>query len=266
MTDEQSAPLSTQPESASAGLDQRRSRPRAVLRAIDAKTRPDLKRAIPGVLITLLCFEFGDSLGGIKRTTPGIFRLFGHAAEIPTPYVKLLVLGAALVYLVAGLVTTRSVARECGRISQYRAGPAAVGAVKLVCDVAGAGLLGLGLLDLLRVNLGTFLVGGVVTGVVVGIAAQQTMGNFFAGLVLMLARPFVAGQRVKIHSGALGGPFEGVIAGTGLMYTTITTAEGAVNLPNSGVLAAAVGPSVGAESRAPASAPSSRSGDCVSIS
>ncbi|MDQ2847960.1 MAG: mechanosensitive ion channel family protein [Actinomycetota bacterium] len=251
MTDDQAAAPSPDPQSALSGLDQRNSGPRAVLRAIDAKTRPDLKRAIPGAVITLLCFQFGDSLGGIKRTTPGIFHLFGNAVEVPTPYVKLLVLGAALVYVVAGLVTTRSVARECGRISQYRAGPAAVGAVKLVCDVAGAGLLGLGLLDLLRVNLGTFLVGGVVTGVVVGIAAQQTMGNFFAGLVLMFARPFVAGQRVTIHSGALGGPFEGVIAGTGLIYTTITTAEGAVHLPNSGVLGAAVGPTARAESQPP---------------
>jgi len=93
----------------------------------------------------------------------------------------------------------------------------------------------------LRVNLSTFLVGGVVTGVVIGIAAQQTLGNFFAGLVLMFARPFAVGERVIIRSGAMGGPFEGVIAGIGIMYTSITTADALVNLPNSGVLSAAVG-------------------------
>ncbi len=44
---------------------------------------------------------------------------------------------------------------------------------------------------------------------------------FFAGLVLLFARPYVPGHRVKISSGAMGGPFEGVITGSGLMYTTI---------------------------------------------
>ena len=46
--------------------------------------------------------------------------------------------------------------------------------------------------------------GGAITGVVVGIAAQQTLGNFFAGLVLLFARPYVPGQRVPVTSGAMG--------------------------------------------------------------
>jgi len=63
-----------------------------------------------------------------------------------------------------------------------------------------------------------------------------------SGLVLLFARPYIPGQRVRIRSGALGGPFEGVIIGSGLMYTTIETPEGLVSLPNSGLLAAAIGP------------------------
>jgi len=97
-------------------------------------------------------------------------------------------------------------------------------------------------LTLLRVNLGNLLVGGAITGVVVGIAAQQTLGNFFAGLVLLFARPYVPGHRVKISSGAMGGPFEGVITGSGLMYTTIDTPDGLISMPNAGLLAAAIGP------------------------
>jgi len=247
---------SLRPSSAAAGPADRRYRPRAMLRAVDAKTRPDLKRAIPAALLTLLSFQFGEGLGGIRRTTPAFFNVFGGAFEVPTPYVKLLVVGAAAVYLIAGLIATRSVARECGRISQSRAGLAAAGAVRLICNLAGLGLLGLGLLALLRVNLSTFLVGGVVTGVVIGIAAQQTLGNFFAGLVLMFARPFVVGERVIIRSGAMGGPFEGVIAGIGIMYTSITTADALINLPNSGVLAAAVGSAAPADDQAPDPDPS----------
>jgi len=74
-----------------------------------------------------------------------------------------------------------------------------------------ATLVLLGILQLLNVNLSSLLVGGAVTGVVVGIAAQQSLGNFFAGLVLMFARPYIPGQRVIVRSGGMGGPFEGEI-------------------------------------------------------
>ena len=84
----------------------------------------------------------------------------------------------------------------------------------------------------MRVDLGNLLVGGAVTGVVIGIAAQQTLGNFFAGLVLLFARPYVPGQRVKVRTGAMGGPFEGVILSAGLIYTSIETDEGVISMPN----------------------------------
>ena len=70
---------------------------------------------------------------------------------------------------------------------------AAGSAIGLICNIVGYGTVLLGLLGLLRVNLGNLLVGGAVTGVVIGIAAQQTLGNFFAGLVLLFARPYVPG-------------------------------------------------------------------------
>ena len=41
-------------------------------------------------------------------------------------------------------------------------------------------------------HLGALLVAGAVTAIVLGIAAQQTLGNFFAGLVLLFARPYRA--------------------------------------------------------------------------
>jgi hypothetical protein len=77
---------------------------------------------------------------------------------------------------------------------------------------------------------------------VVGIAAQQSLGNIFAGLVLLLARPYVIGDHIRVRSGALGGPIDGTVAGMDLLYTTLETEEGLVRLPNSGLLAAAVGP------------------------
>ena len=44
----------------------------------------------------------------------------------------------------------------------------------------------------------TLAVGGAVTAVVVGLAAQQTLGNLLAGLVLLTNRPFRVGERVQV--------------------------------------------------------------------
>jgi small-conductance mechanosensitive channel len=82
----------------------------------------------------------------------------------------------------------------------------------------------------------------VLTGVVLGIAAQQVLGNVFAGAVLLLAHPFGIGDHIRVRSGALGGQFDGVVRGMNLTYVTLRTDEGPLNVPNSGMLAAAVGP------------------------
>jgi small-conductance mechanosensitive channel len=100
----------------------------------------------------------------------------------------------------------------------------------------------LAVLGMLAVPLGHLLVGGAITGVVVGIAAQQSLSNIFAGLLLLLARPYVVGEEIRVNSGALGGPFDGVVTDMDLLYTTLLTDEGPIRLPNAGLLAAAVGP------------------------
>jgi small conductance mechanosensitive channel len=43
-----------------------------------------------------------------------------------------------------------------------------------------------------------------VTAIVVGLAAQQTFGNLFAGIVLLSARPFRIGERIRLQGGAAG--------------------------------------------------------------
>ncbi|HJQ03138.1 MAG TPA: mechanosensitive ion channel family protein [Jatrophihabitans sp.] len=213
------------------------------LRALDARAKPNLKRAVPALVLALVAFGFGDHLGGIDQTQPARFAVFGRAVNLSKGRVSLLVLGLVLVFVVAGVIATRSIAGELARVSEQRGGVAASSAVRLICRIVGYITVALGLLALLRVDLGNLLVGGAVTGVVVGIAAQQTLGNFFAGMVLLFARPYVPGQRVKVRTGSMGGPFEGVIISAGLIYTTIDTEDGVISMPNAGLLAAAIGPS-----------------------
>jgi len=86
----------------------------------------------------------------------------------------------------------------------------------------------------------TIALGGAFTAVIVGLAAQQTLGNVIAGTVLLSARPFRVGDRVRLQGGALAGQIEGTISSLGLLYTTFATEEGPIVVPNSVVLNVAV--------------------------
>ena len=97
-------------------------------------------------------------------------------------------------------------------------------------------------LQLLNIAVTQLVVGGALTGVLVGIAAQQSLANVFAGIVLLMARPFRVGDQVGIRSGALSGLLEGTVAEVSITYVTLATANGPIHVPNSQVLAAAVGP------------------------
>ena len=88
----------------------------------------------------------------------------------------------------------------------------------------------------------TLAVGGAITAVVIGLAAQQTLGNLIAGMVLIAARPFRVGDRVRLQAGAVAGQIEGVVGSLGLLYTTFAQGEDSIMVPNNVVLGAAVVP------------------------
>jgi small-conductance mechanosensitive channel len=76
--------------------------------------------------------------------------------------------------------------------------------------------------------------------VIVGLAAQQTFGNVFAGMVLLAARPFTVGDRVRFHG--FGMDVEGTVVAHGLLYVTMTDGDDLVMLPNSTALSMSVRP------------------------
>ena len=78
--------------------------------------------------------------------------------------------------------------------------------------------------------------GGAVTAVVLGLAAQSTLGNLIAGMVLLGSRPFQIGERVGMQGGTLGGEVEGTVASLGLIYTTLARGEERLLVPNNAVL------------------------------
>ena len=88
----------------------------------------------------------------------------------------------------------------------------------------------------------TLAIGGAVTAVVLGLAAQQTVGNLFAGTVLLSARPFRVGDRIRLQGGAIAGTIEGIVSSLGLLYTTLAAGDDRIMVPNSVVLNMAVTP------------------------
>jgi small-conductance mechanosensitive channel len=70
-----------------------------------------------------------------------------------------------------------------------------------------------------------------ITAAAVGFASQKTIGNFIAGIFLMLARPFKVGNYVRI------GTIEGIISEVTINYTKIiTSANNIVSISNLQIL------------------------------
>jgi small-conductance mechanosensitive channel len=88
----------------------------------------------------------------------------------------------------------------------------------------------------------TLAVSGAIVAIVFGLAAQQTLGKLIAGVVLISARPFKVGDRVRLQSGGLAGELEGVVSSLGLLYTTFARGEDSIMVPNNVVLGSAVVP------------------------
>ncbi|MGH2818527.1 MAG: mechanosensitive ion channel domain-containing protein [Actinomycetota bacterium] len=148
----------------------------------------------------------------------------------------------AVVLLLAGIAAVRAASRAARQAMPPEARDARGGPLAFIISLVGYIIVFLATLGALDTDLSGLLLGGALTGVVIGIAAQQTLGNFFAGIVLLAIRPFTVGDHVVMRSGPLGGEYQGRVTSMSMFYVHMNTELGPVSLPNAGVLAAAVGP------------------------
>jgi small conductance mechanosensitive channel len=144
--------------------------------------------------------------------------------------------------LAIGWTFARDVGRAAGPTFFRRMDPATAGTVGFLIRLATMGFALLIALNVAGVSASSLIAGSAFTAVVLGLAAQQTLGNLFAGMVLLTARPFRVGERVRLQAGAVGGAVEGIVSSLGLLYTTHARGEDQVLVPNNVVLAAAVVP------------------------
>ena len=149
---------------------------------------------------------------------------------------------AAVVMVILGWAFARDLGRFTAPALFRRMDPATAGTagflIRLVFIVVAAILS----LRVAGLNPGTLALGGAIGAVVLGLAAQQTLGNVIAGIVLIGVRPFKVGDRVRLQAGGLAGQIEGVVASLGLLYTTFAQSGDSVMVPNNVVLSAAVVP------------------------
>jgi small-conductance mechanosensitive channel len=163
-------------------------------------------------------------------------RLFGVPNGLETPLAVLVV----VVLVALGWAIARDFGRGLGPALFRRMEPATAGTVGFLirlATVAGALLVALAVAG---VDPATLLLGGAFTAVIVGLAAQQTLGNVIAGAVLLSAGPFRVGDRVRLQGGQIAGQLDGVVSSLGLLYTTLATGDGLVLVPNSVVLNVAI--------------------------
>jgi small-conductance mechanosensitive channel len=120
--------------------------------------------------------------------------------------------------------------------------PATAGTVGFLLRLLTIGIALIVALDVAGLDPTTLALGGAVTAVVLGLAAQQTLGNVFAGTVLLSARPFRVGDRVRLKGGPVAGQVEGVVSSLGLLYLTLASGDDSIMVPNSVVLSMAVIP------------------------
>jgi small-conductance mechanosensitive channel len=151
-----------------------------------------------------------------------------------------------LVTVVALLALGWAIARDFGRAVGpalfRRLDPGTAGTVGFLLRLLTIGVTLLAAMNIAGLQPRTIAVGGAFTAVIFGLAAQQTLGNLIAGTVLLSARPFRVGDRVRLQGGPLAGQVDGVVSTLGLLYTTLASGEDSIMVPNSVVLAVAVTP------------------------
>lgn len=102
-------------------------------------------------------------------------------------------------------------------------------------------------------NITAGLVGAGIIGIILGVAAQSSLSNFFAGLYIILSRPFEVGQRINVVTSQYSGfgptynhdfippKFTGTVDEIGFLYTKIVNDENHImTIPNSVFLQAMV--------------------------
>jgi small-conductance mechanosensitive channel len=154
---------------------------------------------------------------------------------------KLIALEGVIAFVVFATIFLQIFITALGNIlTLHRLNRGRVASVRFMLRAVGYSALILMTLELLGISVGRLLLGGAVLGIILGVAAQQALGNLFASIVIVLTHPISVGQQVTLTSGALGGQYVGTIFDIGLTHTRLLEEDGnLVLLPNATLISGA---------------------------
>lgn len=206
-------------------------------RAMRAKARPAR---------SLLALVLAIAAAGVSGWADHFFHhgFFDTSDPRSIPY-QLIAAGCALAFALFGGIATYSLSRQARTALELGHSSTSHAAMVRYALLLIGGLSVLVItLGLFGIPIGQLVLGGALTSVVFGLAAQQSLGNVFAGLVLLIARPFRVGDAVRLRAGALGatGMIDGTIVDIGITYVRMDTGDSVMAVPNSMALAAIAGP------------------------
>ncbi len=167
---------------------------------------------------------------------------FDHRHEIAPGYGTEARILTAILLFAFGWGFASALGRTLTPFILRRLDPGTAGTVGFAIRLITIMLIGLIALGIAGVKPATLAVGGAATAIVLGLAAQQTLGNVFAGIVLQSTRPFRVGERVRLTGGPMAGSVEGTVAQLGLFYTSILKGQDRMMIPNNLLLLLAVEP------------------------
>jgi small-conductance mechanosensitive channel len=170
---------------------------------------------------------------------------FTGNSPLPTSYlttVRIVSIGGAVLFAILGMAAVIGLARAARWALEPRVGADYASVTRYAILLIGTLVVAVGALSVANIQLWQLILPGAITGVLITIAAQQALANLFAGLMLQVARPFTVGERIQVRNGAINGPLRGLVVELSITYVQLLTDDGLVSIPNSQMLAAAVGP------------------------
>jgi small-conductance mechanosensitive channel len=195
----------------------------------DELTPRSSKKALGGLVLALLVIA-------------GTLVVYSQRAKIAPGYGEWVRIGTVVVLVLAGSAATHWLSKGLAPRMYRRLDPATAGTVGFIVRLLVMTTVVILALRIAGVNAGALAVGGAFTAVVFGLAAQQSLGGIFAGIVLQSTRPFRVGERVRLVGGALAGSLEGTVTSLGLFYTTLSQGADRLLVPNSVLLQLVVVP------------------------
>jgi small conductance mechanosensitive channel len=180
--------------------------------------------ATPWRLILLLIFG-----AALVAVTAGVVHV--QPLAFLEPY-RVQLIAAELALL--GIILVELLSAMLNRIAKRRALFPPNPALKPVVRFLGYSVLGVSIVSLLSASPALAVGVGSVTGLVVGLAAQNIIGNALAGTILALARPFQIGGQITVQG------LTGRVVEVGSIYTLVDLEDHEALIPNMTLLTSVI--------------------------